>query len=90
MNALRISVVCLALCSLFAGSRVRADDCSEALMAEPCACRSDVRSERELLRRSDNNSPADSRSKARKNAGMKVVQRAKKTHAPSDKFVQTR
>ena len=34
----------LALCTVLASSLVRADDCSDALIAEACACRSSVRS----------------------------------------------
>ncbi len=63
MKTLRGSVVLFALCSLFASSLVRADDCSDALMAESCACRSDVKSEREQPRTSDKGSLTDHQSK---------------------------
>lgn len=87
MNALRSSVASLALCSLFVSSAVRADDCSESLMAESCACQSDVRSEREQLPSSDKNSQANAHRKARRSARMRVAQRAKRDLAPSDRVM---
>jgi hypothetical protein len=78
MKALRITVVSLALCSLFAGSLVYADDCSDALMAESCACRSDLRREGEHLRGSDKNSASVLQSKARKSTGPRFAQRTKR------------
>lgn len=89
MNALRSLAVSLVLCSLFASSLVRADDCSDALMAESCACRSEVRSEREQVRSSDKNSPSDPHSKAWKSGRMKIAQRAKMT-PPSDNAILAR
>jgi len=78
MNAVRTSVVSLALCSLFSSSLVRADDCSDSLIAESCACRSDVRGERQQHKSSDKNSPSNPDSKASKSARKRVAQRAKK------------
>jgi hypothetical protein len=63
------SLASLMLCSLFASPLVRADDCSDSLMAESCACRSDLRDGREQLKSSDKKSPTRSPLK---------VQRAKK------------
>lgn len=53
MNAVRILIVSLALCTLFASSPVRADDCGDALIAESCACRSDAKSDRAQHRSSE-------------------------------------
>ncbi len=90
MNALRSSIVSLALCSLFASSLVRADDCGDALIAEPCACQSAVRSEREQLHSSDKGSLSDRQSKIWKGASTHVAQRAKRTLAPSDEVTPQR
>ena len=73
MNLLRSSLALLAVCSLFASSLVRADDCSDSLMAESCACRSDVRSERKQLK--------TAHSKASKSARIKLTAREKTTLA---------
>ncbi len=77
MIALRSSIVSLALCSLFASSLVRADDCGDALIAESCGCQSAVRTEREQLRSSDKGSLSDRQSETRKSARTHVTQRAK-------------
>jgi len=74
MNALRISLGLLALCSLFSSSLVRADDCSDSLMAESCACQSDVRSVGQRLK---------SHSKALKNARVSIAVRGKRTLSSS-------
>jgi hypothetical protein len=87
MNALRSSIISLALCSLFASSLVRADDCSDALIAESCACRSVVPSEREQRRSSDEGSVSDRQLRTSKGASSRVAQRAKMTSAPSDKVM---
>jgi hypothetical protein len=84
MAALKTSIVSLALCSLFASSLVHADDCSDALMAESCACRSQVRSSQERLRTSDTGSTSDRQAKARKKASVHVAPRAKKMTAVLD------
>lgn len=85
MNALRSSIFLTALCSLFTSSLVYADDCSDALIAESCACRLPVRSDREKLRTSEKDSPSDRASKASKSAKPHIAHRAKGTHPPSDK-----
>lgn len=82
MNTVRISIVSLAMCSLFASSVVRADDCSDALVAESCACRSDARSDREQRRSSEKNARQRSQSKTSKTARSQVPQRAKNTVVP--------
>jgi len=74
MSALRRLLVSLALCSLFASSLVHADDCSESLMAESCACQSDVRSAAKRLK---------PHSKAQKNARANVVVRSKRALSSS-------
>ncbi len=84
MNAPSSLIGLLALCSLFSGSLAVADDCSDALMAESCACRSAVKSEREQLRRSDKGSSSARQSKSSKRAGTHVAQRPR-TDASSDK-----
>jgi hypothetical protein len=83
MKTLRSSVALLAVYSLFAGSLVHADDCSDALLAESCACRSDVRREGEHLRGSDKNSASALPSKARKSTGPRFAQRTKRAVSPS-------
>jgi hypothetical protein len=80
MNALRSFVVSIAVCSLFASSLARADDCSDALMAESCACKSSVRSEHSSHKASAR------RSKPSKGAETKVAQRTKKSVASADEI----
>jgi hypothetical protein len=75
MIALRSSIFSLALCSLFASSLVRADDCGDALIAESCACRSLVGSGREQIRRSDKGSRSDRPSETRHSTKTHVGQR---------------
>ncbi len=82
MNAVKIWIVLLAVCSPFASSPVRADDCSDALIAESCACRSDARSDREQRRNSDKNSRQRSQPKTSKTARLQVPQRAKNAVVP--------
>jgi len=84
MNAVKSSFLSIALCSLFASSLVRADDCSDALMAESCACMSTVRSEREQPRSADQTSAR--RSKTSKGAETKVAQRTKKSVASAQEI----
>ena len=74
MNALRSSLVLLGLCSLFSSSLVRADDCSDSLMAESCACQSDVRSVGQRLK---------SHSKALKKARVSDAPRTKRALSSS-------
>ena len=76
MNAVRIWTVLLGLCSPFASSPARADDCSDALIAESCACRSDAR------RSSEKNARQRSQSRTSKTARSQVPQRAKNTVVP--------
>ncbi len=90
MNALRSSISLLALCSLFASSLVYADDCSDALMAESCACQSPVRSDREKLRTPKKDSLVDRHSRTSKGARPHVAQRAKSTIPPSYKVMLQR
>ena len=78
MTALKISMVSLALCSLFTSSLVRADDCADALAAESCACRSEVQSNQERLHTSDAGSTADRQANRRKKASGHAAQRAKR------------
>ena len=90
MNALRSCFVSLALSSLLAGSLVRADDCSDALIAESCACRTEVRSGREQPSSPDKGSLSDPQSRTWKGARTQVAQRAKRAMAPSDKVLPGR
>jgi hypothetical protein len=69
MIALRSSIISLALCSLFASSVVRADDCGDALVAESCACRSPVANGPEQVRRSKGSS-SDRKSEAKQSVRM--------------------
>ena len=55
-RGLRTAAISLALCMGSVGSLARADDCSDSLMAESCACQSDVRSDREQSSASDKSS----------------------------------
>jgi len=88
MNAVRISIVSLTLCSLFASSRVLADDCGDALIAESCACRSDVRSDRAQRSNSDKNSPEHSPARKSKTARLQAPQRAKNPSVPEQSQAQ--
>ncbi len=78
MTALKTSIVSLALCSLFASSPVRADDCSDSLVAESCACRAQVRSNQERLRNSDGGSKSARLAKGRKKASRPAPQGEKR------------
>lgn len=84
MNALRNSLLSLALCSLFVSSLVYADDCGDALVAESCACRSDVRSGQKPPRGSGKGSPSTAKSTILKNARAQAAQRTKSITAPED------
>jgi hypothetical protein len=75
LNLFRSSLASLVVCSSFASSMVRADDCHDSLMAESCACRSEVRSEREQLKSSDK--------KASKGTRMGIAKQAKRPLASS-------
>jgi len=68
VKALRSSLVLLSLCSLFGSSLVLADDCSDSLMAESCACRSDVLIARGHLKSSKKDASPAADSKASKRA----------------------
>ena len=81
MNAVRISLVCFALCTLFASSPVRANDCADALIAESCACRSDAKSDKAQHRSSD-------KKRTSKTARLQVPQRAKSTFVPEQSQAQ--
>ena len=88
MKAVGISIVSFALCALFASSPVLADDCSDALIAESCACRSDSRGDREQRRSSDKNSPEHSRARKSKTARLQAPQRAKNPAVPEQSHAQ--
>lgn len=77
MKALRSSLVLVALCSLFGSSLVLADDCSDSLMAESCACRSDVLGAREHLKSSKKDASPAAHSKASKSNQIKLTERTK-------------
>jgi len=81
VNLLRSSLALVALCSLFASSLVLADDCSESLMAESCACWSDVRAGREQVKTLGKVAPPATQSKARKSTQIKLTERPKSTFA---------
>ena len=74
MNAVRRCLVSIALASSFVSSLVLADDCSDALISESCACQSAVGSEREQPRASAKGALSDRRSKS---AAVRVAKRAK-------------
>ena len=81
MNAFKSLIVGLPLFSLFTGALVRADDCRDALTAEPCACQSAVRKDSEPSRASAERSRSDRQSRPAKSAGRPLAQRAKKNIA---------
>jgi len=81
MNAVRISIVSLALCTLFVGSPLRADDCGDALIAESCACRSDAKSDRAQHRSSD-------KKRMSKTARLQGPQRANNPMVPEQSQAQ--
>ena len=82
-GALRRLTFLLALCCLLPSSLVRADDCSDALIAEGCACRSTVPSKQEQPASSDQTLP-DRRAGTARKAGTHVAQRSSGTGSPSD------
>jgi len=82
-GALRRLTFLLALCCLLPGSLVRADDCSDALIAEACACRSTVPIKQEQATSSDKTLP-DRRARTARKAGTHLAQRSSGTGGPSD------
>ena len=84
MKALRSSLVLVALCSLFGSSLVLADDCSDSLMAESCACWSDVHSGQKQVKSSRKAASPASHAKASKNTQIKATERAKSTLASAE------
>lgn len=84
MIALKSSIFSLALCSLFASSIVRADDCGDSLVAESCACRSTVANGREQVRRSKGSS-SDRKLETRQSARM---ERARASPRPNKALSQ--
>ena len=87
MIALKSSIFSLALCSLFASSLVRADDCGDALVAESCACRSPVANGGEQLLRSKRPS-SDRKLETRQSARTQVTQRARASLRPNKALSQ--
>jgi len=81
MNAFKSLIVGLPLFSLFTGALVRADDCRDALTAEPCACQSAVRKDSEPSRSSTKHSRSDGQSRPAKSTVRSLAQRAKKNIA---------
>lgn len=79
---LKSFIASLAVCMFFVSLAVRADDCSDGLMAESCACQSMVRSERKPSR-SERASLPHPKSDSSKNATPRLANHAKKTVAPS-------
>jgi len=76
VKVLRSSLALVALCSLFASSLVLADDCSDSLMAESCACWSDVHSGQKQVKSSRKAASPASHSKSTQ---IKPKERAKST-----------
>jgi hypothetical protein len=85
--SLKSLLVSIGVCMLFVSPVVRADDCSDALMAESCACGSPVRSERKQLRGSDKASLSNRQSGLPKGATTHVAKQTKGDAAPSDKLM---
>jgi hypothetical protein len=83
VGTLRHVTFLLALCAVLASSLVHADDCSDALIAEACACRSTVPSKQEQPVSLDKGSLPDRRSRAGGTAWTHVAQRAKSAVSPS-------
>jgi|SRR6516164_835233 len=68
VTALRSFASLLMLCVLLPSSWARADDCSESLMAEACACRSTASSNQKQPASSDRGSESHRRSRLAKSA----------------------
>jgi len=68
IGALRSLASLLMLCVLLPSSWARADDCSESLMAEACACRSTASSNQKQPASSDRGSESHRRSRLAKSA----------------------
>ena len=90
MNTLKSLLVSVALSSLFASYLVRADDCSDGLVAESCACRLPVQSERAQLSGSHKRSLSKGQSRTWKSARTHIGERAQKTLANSDRMMSER
>jgi hypothetical protein len=58
---------------VFVSSLARADDCSDSLMAESCACQSAVRSEHQQKSASDKTSLEKKTARARSRAKARIV-----------------
>jgi len=72
-RGLRTAAISLALCMVSVGSLARADDCSDALIAESCACQSAVRTEREQLSAVDKTSLAKKETRSRNRVKARIA-----------------
>ena len=72
-RGLRTAAISLALGMAFVSSLARADDCSDALIAESCACQSPGPSESEQRSASDKSSLGKKESRARKSVKARVA-----------------
>ena len=68
----RAAVISLPLCMVLVSSLARADDCSDALIAESCACQSSGLSERERSA-SDQSSLGKKESRERKGVKARIA-----------------
>jgi hypothetical protein len=75
VSALRGLTLLLTLCSALLSSIVRADDCSDALIAEACACQSTVQSKQEQTVSSDKGSLSKRRRKVTRSLGNPPLDR---------------
>jgi hypothetical protein len=89
-RVLRTAAIPWALCMVFVSSLALADDCRDSLMAESCACQSDVRSEREQRSASDNTSLAKKEARARNRPKARSARAAESSNGPSEKVVVKR
>ena len=88
-NGFRRFVVSVGLCIVFVSSLALADDCSQSLTAESCACQSGVRSEREQVRTSDKRS-LQNPSRTHDVAKTRAVRSARRRNTRNDKTVVER
>ncbi len=87
---LRTAAISLALCMVFVSSLARADDCRDSLMAESCACQSDVRSEREQGSASDKTSLGKKEVRPRNRLKARSARSAGSSNGPNENIVVKR
>ena len=89
-RGLRTAAISLALCMVSVGSLARADDCSDALIAESCACQSAVRTEREQLSAVDKTSLAKKETRLRNRVKARIARASGPRIGPNENSVVER